>query len=139
MTAFEKVAEALVPAGYLSDVDVDRAAAVRADVLVVKDAEGAVDAALQDEEYQEDVIADAAGLAQDDAWDGDLQDAAYQQDRIAGAEAQAAIDEQIISAGQDSVTAVYADAAAALLAAELIDAASVDGAAAVITDFWVVS
>jgi hypothetical protein len=138
MTAYAKVAQALVTAGYLSETDVEAAAAVLADGLTVASAQDAKAAALADEDYQEDVIADAAGLAQDDAWDGDYQDAAYQQDRITNAEAQQAADEEILAAAQGSVAAAYADAAAALVTAELIDEANLEAVAGVIADVWIV-
>ena len=43
-----------------------------------------------------------------------------------------------IAAAEDTINAAYADAAAALLAAELIDEANLNDAAVVIANAWVV-
>jgi hypothetical protein len=48
------------------------------------------------------------------------------------------VDEGVIANAQNWMTAAYRDAAAALLAAELIDEADADAVATVIADVWVV-
>jgi hypothetical protein len=138
MTTYEEVAAALLNAGYLTDADVEAAAIVLADALVVDDALGAENAAITDEEYQEDVIADAEIWADEDAKDYDLEDEAMEDDVIAIAEDLIEDDKQAIAEAEITIAAAYTDAAAALLAAELIDEANLDSVAVVISDAWVV-
>jgi hypothetical protein len=131
MTTYVEVASELVSAGYLSAADVDAAAALLADALMVSDAEVAIDTARQDEAYREDAIADAAGLAEDDAWAGDFEDKAYQEERVWDAKTQVAFHEETIAKARARIAAACGDAAAALAGAELIDTANVDGGIAV--------
>jgi len=138
MTTYAEVAHALVRAGYLSDADVEAAAAVLADALVVADAEDAKTAALEDEAFQEDTIAAALDLAELDAEADDFEDAAIQEEIIEEAEDLEFEDEAIIADAEAAIAAAYADAAAALVAAELIDGANADAVAGVIADVWVV-
>ena len=130
MTTYVEVAQGLVTAGYLSDADVEAAATVLADALVVAEAEDAEAAALDDEVFQEDVIAAGEDLADLDVGAGDFEDFAIQQEIIDDAEDQEFDDEAVIAA--------YIDAAAALVAAELIDEANAEAVAAMIADVWVV-
>ena len=138
MTTYEEVAAALLNAGYLTDADVEAATVVLTDALVVDDALGTEDTAITDEEYQEDVIADAEIWSDKDAKDYDLKDVAMEDDVIAVAEDLIEDDEQAIAEAEITIAAAYTDAAAALLAAELIDEANLEAAAAVIADAWVV-
>lgn len=138
MTTYEEVAAALLNAGYLTDADVEAATVVLTDALVVDDALGTEDTAITDEEYQEDVIADAEIWSDEDAKDYDLKDVAMEDDVIAVAEDLIEDDEQAIAEAEITIAAAYTDAAAALLAAELIDEANLEAAAAVIADAWVV-
>ena len=138
MTTYVQVSQALVTAGYLSDADVEAAAAVLADALVVTDAEDAEAAALDDEAFQENVIAAALDLAELDAEADDFEDAAIQEEIIEEAEDLEFEDEGIIADAEATIAAAYADAAAALVAAELIDEANADAVAGVIADVWVV-
>jgi hypothetical protein len=138
MTTYVEVSQALVTAGYLSDADVEAAAAVLADALVVAEAEDAEAAALDDEVFQEDVIAAAEDLADLDVDAGDFEDLAIQQEIIGDAEDEEFDDEAIIAGAEATIATAYADAAAALVAAELIDEAEADAVAGVITDVWVV-
>jgi len=138
MTTYVEVAQGLVTAGYLSDADVEAAAAVLADTLVVAEAQDAEAAALDDVAFQEEVIAAAKNLANLDVTAGDFEDFAIQQEIIDEAEDLELEDEAIIAAAEATIAAAYADAAAALVAAELIDAAYVDDVADAIADVWVV-
>ena len=138
MTTYIAVAQALVTAGYLSDADVEAAAAVLADALVVADAEDAKAAALDDAIHQDEVMTDAIGLAHADALVGNYGDEAIEEDVIADAEERKAEDEAAIAEAEDTITDAYDDAAAALAVAGLIDAANVDAVAGVIADAWVV-
>ena len=138
MTTYVEVSQVLVAAGYLSDADVEAAAAVLADALVAAGAEAAKVAALEDKAFQEDVIAAALDLAELDAEADDFEDAAIQGQIIEYAEDQKLDDEAIIADAEATIAAAYADAAAALVAAELIDKANADAVAAVIADVWVV-
>ena len=138
MTTYVQVSQALVTAGYLSDADVEAAAAVLADALVVTDAEDAEAAALDDEAFQERTIAAALDLAELDAEADDFEDAAIQEEIIEEAEDLEFEDEGIIADAEATIAAAYADAAAALVAAELIDEANAEAVAAVIAEVWVV-
>jgi hypothetical protein len=138
MTTYVEVAQGLVTAGYLSDADVEAAAAVLADTLVVAEAQDAEAAALDDVAFQEEVIAAAKNLANLDVTAGDFEDFAIQQEIIDEAEDLELEDEAIIAAAEATIAAAYADAAAALVAAELIDAAYADDVADAIADVWVV-
>jgi len=138
MTTYAEVAQALVEPGYLSDADIEAAATVLADALLVAEAEDAEALAMVDEAIQEEVIADAVAAQDDDLDVADYTDAAIQQDIIEDAEAEVLEDEAIIDAAEDTIAAAYIDAAAALVAAELIDEANAEAVAAVIADVWVV-
>jgi hypothetical protein len=136
MTTYVEVSQALVTAGYLGDADVEAATAVLADALVVGEAEAAEAAALDDEAFQEDVIAAAKRLADHDATAGDFEDFAIQQEIIEEAQDQRLEDQAIIADAEAAIAAAYANAAAALVAARLIDEASADAVVAVIADVW---
>jgi hypothetical protein len=131
MTTYIEVAQALVTAGYLSDADVDAAAEVLADALVVTDAEEAEAEARDDLAYQEQVITSAEANAYGS------QDKGVQEDVIEGAIERGDEDEATIEEAEDTIAAAYNDAAAALLAAELIDGANLDDVVGVITEVWV--
>jgi hypothetical protein len=122
----------------VSDADVEAAAALLADALVVADAEDAKAAALDDAIHQDEVMADAIGLADDDALVGNYSDKAIGEDVVADAEERKAEDEAAIAEAEDTIGAAYDDAAAALAVAGLVDAANVDAVAGVIADAWVV-
>ena len=138
MMTYVEVSQALVMAGYLSDADVEAAAAVLADALVVTDAEDAEAAALDDEAFQERTIAAALDLIKLDAEADDFEDAAIQGEIIQEAEELRSQDEAVVADAEAAIAAAYADAAAALVAAELIDGANAEAVAAVIAEVWVV-
>ena len=133
MTTYVEVAQALVTAGYLSEADVDAAVDVLADALLVSDAEEAKGDALDDLAYQERVISEAEVSAYGDG------DAAVEEDVIEGALDLEDEDETAIAGAEDTIAAAYNDAAASLLAAELIDEDNLDVVVGVITEVWVVS
>jgi hypothetical protein len=138
MTTFVEVAQALVEAGYLSDADVDAAVVVLADALVVEDAHREEADAIRDEAAQQELI---AGLQIEASTDAAILDYVGQQvaeDRSAKARAEQDEDEAIIEDAEATIAYAYNDAAAALLAAELIDEAKLDSVAVVISDAWVV-
>ena len=132
MATYVEVAQGLVTAGYLSDADVEAAAAVLADALVVAEAQDAEAAALEDIAFQEDVIAAAKNLANLDATAGDFEDFAIQQEIIDEAEDLELEDEAIIADAEATIAAAYADAAAALVAADIIQDEAADEALATI-------
>ena len=132
MTTNVEVAHALVKAGYLSQADVDAAAKVLASALTTSDAKQKKAAALADETKQHEMIAQAADLITDDEPISDYQDEGVQVQTIEAAENQLTADEAVIAG-------VYHAAAAALLAAGLIDAANVDAATGVIKQAWTVA
>ena len=138
MTTYVEVAQALVAAGYVSDADVDAAASVLGDALVVESAQDAMAEALADEAYQEGLIADAEAMANVDVEMGTYEDEEMDMETVEDAQARVDVDEGVIANAQNWMTAAYRDAAAALLAAELIDEADADAVATVIADVWVV-
>jgi hypothetical protein len=138
MTLNVEVARALVRAGYVSDSDVDAAASVLEAALVIESAQDAVAEALADEAYQEGLIADAEAMANLDAEMGTYEDEEMDMETIEDAQVRVDADEGVVANAQNWMAAAYRDAAAALLAAELIDEANVDAVAGVIADVWVV-
>jgi hypothetical protein len=138
MTTYVEVTDALVSAGYLSDEDVDAAVVVLTDALVVDEAEAAEGAATADYAEQEDMVAVAEVWEAEDAAEGDKAGVALDGDIIAEAVQQELDDEDAVIDAEVVIAAAYTDAAAALLAAELIDEANLEAAAALISDTWVV-
>ena len=136
MTTYVEVAQALVAAGYVSDADVDAAASVLGDALVVESAQDAMAEALADEAYQEGLIADAEAMADLDAEMGTYEDEEMDMETIEDAQARVDADQAVIANAQNWMAAAYRDAAAALLAAELIDEANLDAVAGVIAGVW---
>jgi hypothetical protein len=138
MTTYVEVAQALVAAGYVSDADVDAAASVLGDALVVESAQDAMAEALADEAYQEGLIADAEAMANVDVEMGTYEDEEMDMETVEDAQARVDVDEGVIANAQNWMTAAYRDAAAALLAAELIDEANLDDVADAIAGVWAV-
>ena len=139
MTTYIEVAQALVSAGYLSDTDVDAALEILADSLIVADAEETKAFAAADIIHQEEVIAKAEDLVEVDYEMGEVEDRFVQAEVINSAEALADGDAAMIERADAAIAAAYEDAAAALLAAELIDEANLEAVTGVITDVWVIS
>jgi len=137
MTKIVEVSEALVTAGYLTEADREAAAAVLADALIVKAAEEDEAEAMDDYSDQEDLIAEAEVWEAEDALVGDSEGADQDADMLADAEIQKEIDEEVVKESETLITAAYLDAAAALVATELIDKAYLSPVAAVIADVWV--
>jgi hypothetical protein len=139
MKTYIEVAQALVSRGYLSESNIDAAAAVLADSLIVADAEEAKAFAMEDLGHQAEVIAKAEDLAEMDLEMGEIEDRFVQAEVINSAAALEDDDVAMINRANAEIEAAYEDAAAALLAAELIDEANLDAVTGVITDVWVVS
>ena len=137
MTIYFEVTKALVSAGYLSEADMDAAMVVLKDALVVADAEKAKAFALEDIAYQEEVTARAEDLAEIDVQMGEIEDRFIQAEVINSAEILAEGDAAMIEKADAVIVAAYADAAAALLAAELIDEANLEATVSVIEEVWV--
>jgi hypothetical protein len=138
MTTYVEVAEALVTAGYLTEADLDAAADILADALIVEVAEEVEAEAMDDYSDQEDLIAEAEVWEAEDEMAGDLEGADLDDDIIADAEIQKESDEEVVLEAEAVIDAAYLDAAAALVAAELIDEADLSPVAAVIADAWIV-
>jgi hypothetical protein len=68
---------------------------------------------------------------------GEIEDRFVQAEVIDSAAALADKDEAMIEQAEVMIAAAYEDAAAALLAAELIDEANLEAVTSVITDVWV--
>ena len=137
MTDQIKVAEALVTAGYLTEADLDAAADVLADALIVEVAEEVEAAAMDDYSEQEDLIAEAEVWEAEDALEGDIEGAILDGDIIVDAEIQEELDKEVVLESEAVIAAAYLDAASALVAAELIDEADLSPVAAIIADVWV--
>jgi hypothetical protein len=138
MTTYVEVAQALVTAGYLSDADVQAAVDVLTDALTIQQAEDLQDAASDDYSAQEDIVAEAENWEVEDSEFGDYDDMEDDEDVIDDAQYQEEVDKEIMVEAQAEIAAAYADAASALLAAELIDEANLDDVVTVIVDVWVV-
>jgi hypothetical protein len=138
MTTYIEVAQALVSAGYLSEADIEAAADVLDDALIIADAEEWQDAAADDYTTQEDIISEAEVWEREDEVTGDYASMEEDEDVIGDAIDQAQIDKETMVEAQVEIDAAYMDAASALLAAALIDEANLQAAAAVIADTWVV-
>lgn len=138
MTTYVEVAEALVTAGYLTEADLEAAADILADALIVEVAEEVEAEAMDDYSDQEDLIAEAEVWEAEDALEGDIEGAILDADILADAEIQKEIDEEVVLASEAVIAAAYLDAASALLAAELIDAVNLSPVAVLIADVWVV-
>jgi hypothetical protein len=139
LTTYIEVTQALVTAGYLSEADIEAAVAVLADRLIVADAEETKAFAEEDIEYQAQVVAKTEDLVDMDYKMGEIEDRFVQAEVINSAEALADGDAAMIERADARIAAAYEDAAAALLAAELIDEANLEAVTGVITDVWVIS
>ena len=135
MTTYVEISEALVTAGYLSEADVEAAAAILADALIVQAAEEAEAEAMDDYDAQEDLIAEAEVWEAEDEDVGDFASAEVDEDIISDAAIQEERDEDAVLAAEDLIDEACADAGAALLAAELIDEADLTPVVAVIHEY----
>jgi len=135
MTTYVEIAAALVSSGYLTEADLDAAADILADAMVVEAAEDVEAEAMDDYSDQEDLIAEAEVWEAEDAMEGDIEGADLDDDIIADAEIQEEIDEELVLASEDVIDAACIDAAAALLAAELIDEANLAAVEALIHQY----
>ena len=134
MTTYIDIAHALVSSGYLSEADIEAAADVLEDALVIADANEWQDAAANDYSTQKDIVAEVEVWESEDATIGDLDSMEDDEDIIEDALDQAEIDKEIMVEAQAEIDAAYLDAASALLAAELIDAVNRDVVAVDIVD-----
>jgi hypothetical protein len=134
MATYLEVAQALVDAGYVSDADIQAAADILADALIVEAAEEVEAEAMDDYSDQEDLIAEAEVWAAEDAVEGDFESVAIDKDIVDDAAEQALADRDTVMAAEIVIDAAYTDAAAALLAAALIDEANAEAVAALLAD-----
>jgi len=137
MTTTVEVAKALVTAGYLTDADLEAAANILADTLIIEVAEDDEAGAMDDYSDQEDLIAEAEVWQAEDALAGNFEGTVQDADILADAEIQKEIDKEVVKESETLIAAAHRDAAAALVAAELIDEANLLQVAAVIADVWV--
>jgi hypothetical protein len=137
MTTYAEVAQALANAGYLTDADLEAAVIVLQDALIVAESEEAEAAAMDDYSDQEDRLAKAEVWESEDGIQGYSAEEAVDEDIIADAATQEEIDKEVVLASEAFIDAAYKDAATALLAAQLIDAANAEAVAAAIADAWV--
>ena len=137
MTTYAEVAQALVAAGYLTEADLDAAAVVLADTLLVEEAQREEADALKDEAAQQELIAGLTIEASTDSAIGDYVGHQVAEGEIVKARAEQDEDEAILENAQATIAYAYNDAAAALLAAALIDEANAEAVAAAIAEAWV--
>lgn len=134
MATYFELAQALRDAGYVSDADVQAAADILADALIVAMAEDVEAAAMDDYNEQEDVIAEAEVWTAEDAAEGDLDLVDIDEEIIDEAAERALEDRETVLAAETVIDVAYRDAAAALLAAELIDEAEAEAVALMLAD-----
>jgi hypothetical protein len=137
MTTYKEVSQALVSAGYLNEAEIEAAAVVLADRLIVADAEETKAFALEDMAYQAKVIAKTEDLVEMDYEMGEVEDRFVQAEVLNSAAALADKDAAMIEEAEAMIVAAYEDAAAALLAAELIDEVNLAVVTSLIADTWV--
>ena len=137
MTTYAEVAQALVAAGYLTEADLDAAAVVLADTLLVEEAQREEADALKDEAAQQELIAGLTIEASTDSAIGDYVGHQVAEGEIVKARAEQDEDEAILENAEATIAFAYNDAAAALLAAALIDEANAEAVAAAIAEAWV--
>ncbi len=130
----EEVTLVLVNAGYLSEADVDAAVVVLQDALVIDAAEDAQAEAAEDYSTQQDLVAEAEVWASEDAAEGDIESALVDDEIIEEAQDQMEVDKEVMVEAEVVIEAAYSDAAAALLAAELIDEAELEAVAVAIAN-----
>lgn len=136
MTMTVEMAEILVNAGFLSETDIQTAAALLADALKTEDAEARLAAAISDEADQEQWIAGASAMAEQDAVMGDKKDLEVDRAILQDAINQEQVDERIIRDTEKKITVAYHAAAAALARAGLIDKRQRQEVAGLIADNW---
>lgn len=136
MTTYVEVAHALVTSGYLSETDLDAATAVLADALLVSEAQATEATALDDEAFQEAVMAEAEERAVEAAIVGDFEGEILADQMKADAQAAELQDDVIIAKAEATKAAAYRNVAAALLAAGLIDETNLEAVAEVIAAVW---
>lgn len=136
MATFIDITRALASAGYLSAADIEAAADVLDDSLIIVAAENAQSFASEDYSTQEDIIAKAENWAQEDALVGNTISFEEDQDIILDALDQKAADMAVMAGGEVVIDEAYLDAASALLTAGLIDETNLEAAAAIIAKIW---
>lgn len=137
MATYFRLAKALADAGYVSDADIQAAAAVLADALIVAVAEEIEAEAMDDYNEQEDLVAEAEVWAAEDAAAGDIEMVEIDKQIIDDAATQALDDRDTVIAAEAVIDAAYADAAASLLAAAIIDEANAEAVAALLAELGV--
>lgn len=96
MTTYVEVAQALVSGGYLTDSDVEAAAAVLEDALIIEAAEDVQAEAAEDYSAQKDLIAEAEVWESEDAVQGDYVGAEIDEEIIADSEEQKLVDKAVM-------------------------------------------
>jgi hypothetical protein len=134
MSTHFELAQALANAGYVSDADIQAAADVLTDALIIEAAEEVEAEAMDDYNKQEDLIAKVANWAAEDAAAGDFESVETDLDIIEDAAEQAMDDRDTVIIAEAVIDAAYTDAAAALLAAAIIDELNAEAVALLLAD-----
>lgn len=129
MATYFELAQALADAGYVSDADIQAAANILVDALIIEAAEEVEAEAMDDYNEQEDRIAKAENWAAEDALAGDVEAVETDMDIIDDAAEQALADRDTVILAEAVIETAYADAAASLLAAAIIDEANAEAVA----------
>jgi len=106
------------------------------DALIAAASEDAQAEAADDYSAKEDLVAEAGVWESEDAAGGDIESAVFDEEIIEEVQDQMEADEAVMVEAKVVIEAAYTDAAAALLAAELIDEANQEAVAAAIAAAW---
>ncbi|HET6445489.1 MAG TPA: hypothetical protein VFI27_13015 [candidate division Zixibacteria bacterium] len=134
MTTNLELAQGLAEAGYLSDADLEAAAIILQDALVIEEAEEIEGLALIDKAEQKENVLNAELLADAAVAFQDPEMEAGAQEMIDDAFVAVIEDKMIIEEVEAVIADAYVDAAAALLAAELIDEANAEAVAVMLAE-----
>lgn len=130
------VAQALAAAGYVREADVRAVAAMLGNVAQVSAWEERIANAGADRAFQQDVINRSEDLRSEAIEMGDYGEQFIQDDVMQAARELIEVDQTKIRAAELELAAACHDAAAALLATELITEEDADAVALMLADVW---
>ena len=138
MTPYIDLARTLVSAGYLSEEQVEAAAAILADHLAVEivEAEDTKEFAVKDLAYQQQVIEHAEEMAEEDLSMGDIEDRFVQAEVIESAHSLAEKDIKLIKRADKELALAFKNASGALVTARIVDKSHIEAVAAFLAENW---
>ena len=137
MTSYQKIAQALIEAGYLSPANRDASVDVLRKTLTSVEAVQDRAAALADQAEQEDMITGAKEFARQDAAAGDKKDLSIDRAILQDAKNKEEVDQSAIKQAEAEISRQCKRAAKTLVSAGLIDKTYRKNAAIVIEQVWV--